>query len=154
MDLKNICKFWSLMTCWCVISLRWCRIMAVHKCCTFRSKQKNLLSPTPVACCPLLALRSIQLMTSEPWPRYSVLQLLGESGACGLNWARNWARNVQTISDPGETFLAQNERPTKWLAEEFYPSPQLFFPSNEMNSEISVYVSPTLWSNACCGITD
>ena len=47
------------MTCWCVISLRRCRKMAVH------------------------SLRSIQLMTGEPWPRYSALQLLGVSGACG-----------------------------------------------------------------------
>ena len=56
--------------------------MAVHKCCTFRLKRKNLLSPTPDACCPLLALRIIQLMTGGPRPRYSALQLLGESGAC------------------------------------------------------------------------
>ena len=42
--------------------------MAVHKCCTFLLKRKNLLSPTPDACCALLALRSIQLMTDEPRP--------------------------------------------------------------------------------------
>ena len=42
--------------------------MAVHKCCTFRLKRKNLLSPTPDACCALSALRSIQLMTGEPRP--------------------------------------------------------------------------------------
>ena len=69
------------MTCWCVISLRWCHIMAVHKFYTFPLKWKNLLSPTTDACCPLLALRSIQLMTGEPRPRYSALHLLGESGA-------------------------------------------------------------------------
>ena len=57
--------------------------MAVHKCYAFRFKQKNLLSPTPDACCLLLALRSIQLMTGEPRTRYSTLQLLGQSGACG-----------------------------------------------------------------------
>ena len=57
--------------------------MAVHKCFAFRLKRKNLLSPTPDARCPLLALRSIQLMTGEPRPRYSALQLLGESGAYG-----------------------------------------------------------------------
>ena len=56
--------------------------MAVHKCYTFRLKQKNLLSPIPDVCSPLLVLRSIQLMTDEPRPRYSALQLLGESGAC------------------------------------------------------------------------
>ena len=56
--------------------------MAVHKCCTFRLKRKNLLSPTLDACCLLLALRSIQLMTGELRPRCSALQLLGESGAC------------------------------------------------------------------------
>ena len=68
MDLKNICKFWKCITYWCVISLTWCRIMVVHKCCTFRLKRINLLSPTPDACCALLALRSIQLMTGEPRP--------------------------------------------------------------------------------------
>ena len=57
--------------------------MAVHKCYAFRLKRKNLLSPTPDAYCPLLALRSIQLMTGKPRPRYSALQLLGESGDCG-----------------------------------------------------------------------
>ena len=72
------------MTCWCVISLRWCRKMAVYKCYALRLKRKNLLSPTPDACCPLLALRNIQLMTGEPRPRYSALQLLGASGAYGL----------------------------------------------------------------------
>ena len=45
------------ITCCYVISLTWCRIMAVHKCCTFRLKRKNILSPTPDACCALLALR-------------------------------------------------------------------------------------------------
>ena len=56
------------ITCWCVTSLTLCRIMAVRKCCTFRLKRKNLLSPTPDACCALLALRSIQFMTGEPRP--------------------------------------------------------------------------------------
>ena len=44
------------MTCWCVILLRWCHIMAIHKCYAIRLKRKNLLSPTPDACSPLLAL--------------------------------------------------------------------------------------------------
>ena len=57
--------------------------MAVHKCYVFRLKRKNLLSPTPDACCALLALGGIQHMTGEPRPRYSALQLLGESGAYG-----------------------------------------------------------------------
>ena len=39
----------------------------------------------PLLCCALLALRSIQLMTGEPRPRYNALQLLGVSGACALN---------------------------------------------------------------------
>ena len=58
------------ITCWCVVSLSltWCRIMAVRKCCTFRLKRKNILPPTPDACCALLTLRSIQLMTGEPRP--------------------------------------------------------------------------------------
>ena len=47
--------------------------MAVHKYCNFRLKRKNILSPTPDVCSPLLALRSIQLMTGEPRPRYSYL---------------------------------------------------------------------------------
>ena len=74
-------------------TLRWYRIMAVHKCCTFRLKQKNLLSPIPDACCPLLALRSIQLMTGEQRPRYSMLQLLGESGACAPS---HWQKSLIT----------------------------------------------------------
>ena len=37
----------------------------------------------PLFCCALLALRSIQLMTGKPRPRYNALQLLGVSGACG-----------------------------------------------------------------------
>ena len=47
-------------------------------------KMNKKKSPTPDACCPLLALRSIQLMTGELRPRYSALQLLGVSGACDL----------------------------------------------------------------------
>ena len=46
-------------------------------------KTEKILTPTPVACCPLLALRSNQLMTGKLRPWYSALQLLGESGACG-----------------------------------------------------------------------
>ena len=38
----------------------------------------------------LLALRSIQLMTGKPRPRYSALQLLGESGACVVNHILEW----------------------------------------------------------------
>ena len=48
-------------------------------------KMEKKLSPTPDGCCPLLALMSIQLMTCMPRPRYSALQLLGKSGACGSN---------------------------------------------------------------------
>ena len=43
----------------------------------------------PLLCCALLALRSIQLMTGEPRPRYNALQLLGVSEACEL--ANTWA---------------------------------------------------------------
>ena len=82
--------YWRIYASLGLNDLRWCRIMPVHKCCTFRWKRKNLLSPTPDSCCPLLALRSIQLMTGEPPPRYSMLQLLGESGACGCNTAPVW----------------------------------------------------------------
>ena len=46
-------------------------------------KTEIFLSPIRVACCPLLALRSNQLMTGKLRPRHSTLQLLGESGACG-----------------------------------------------------------------------
>ena len=55
--------------------------MDVDKCYVFRLKRKNLLSPTSDACCPLLALSSIQFMTGEPRPRYIAPQLVGESGA-------------------------------------------------------------------------
>ena len=64
--------------------------MAAHNCCTFRLKRKKSFIAHPDACCPLLALRSIQLMTGEPRPRYSALQLLGESGACDLVY-KTWA---------------------------------------------------------------
>ena len=49
-----------------------------------RSLFNRTLNPAhpPLLCCALLALRSIQLMTSEPRPRYNALQLLGVSGAC------------------------------------------------------------------------
>ena len=60
-------------------------------------KTEKSLSPTPDACCPLLALRSIQLMTGEPQPRYSVLQLLGESGACGKNTEVDEADRVLAV---------------------------------------------------------
>ena len=55
------------ITCWCVISLTWCRIMAVHKCCTFHLKGKIFYLP-PWRLCALLALMSIQPMTGEPRP--------------------------------------------------------------------------------------
>ena len=86
------------MTCWCVISFRWYRITAVHKCCTFRLKRKNLLSHTPDACCPLLAMRSIQLMTGEPRSRYSALQFLGESMAYVSNPVSYWASRTMLLT--------------------------------------------------------
>ena len=71
--------------CWCVISLIWCRIMAVHKCCTFHFKRKNLLSPTltPAVRCWPWGVFSSWLSSRDL--RYSALQLLGESGACEHN---------------------------------------------------------------------
>ena len=50
-----------------------------------RSLFNRTLNPAhpPLLCCALLALRSIQLMTGEPRPRYNALRLLGVSGACG-----------------------------------------------------------------------
>ena len=83
----NFDPWLNRVICWCVISLRRCRMMTVHKWWTFRLKRQNLLSPTADACCPLLALRSSQLMTGEPRPQYSALQLLGVSGACGWSIA-------------------------------------------------------------------
>ena len=53
------------ITCWCVISLVWCRIMAIHKCYAFPLKRENLLSPTPDACGPLLAL-SVFIGAGQP----------------------------------------------------------------------------------------
>ena len=71
MDLKNICKFWSLIKTHqllvCII-INMMPYNGCSHCCIFRLKRKNLLSPTPDACCALLALRSIQLMTGEPRP--------------------------------------------------------------------------------------
>ena len=42
--------------------------MAVHKCCIFSLKTEKSFIAHPDACCALLALRSIQLMTGEPRP--------------------------------------------------------------------------------------
>ena len=55
------------------------------------------------ACCLLLALRSIQLMTVEPRPRYSVLQLLGESGAYVLMYPDH----LQKWFDFGHSLVAK-----------------------------------------------
>ena len=44
----------------------------------------NPVHPSPLSSC-LLALRSIQFMTGEARPRYSVLQLIGECGAYARN---------------------------------------------------------------------
>ena len=77
--------------------------MAVHKCCTFRLKRKNLLSPTPDARCALLALRSIQLMTGE--------LDLGTTRSSYLAWVgpviNSFARFQNTLlqSYPGHIFL-------------------------------------------------
>ena len=59
------------MTCWCVISLRWYRIMAVHKCCTFRLKRKNLLSPTPWC---LLSVVGLEEYSAHDWRAATLVQ--------------------------------------------------------------------------------
>ena len=47
------------------------------------TSKSSVESSAPIAAqLPLLVLRSIQLMTGEPRPRYSTLHLLGESGVC------------------------------------------------------------------------
>ena len=108
------------------MSLTWCRIMAVHKCCTFRLKRKNLLSPTPDACCPLLALRIIQLMTGEPRPRYSALQLLVESGACG---------NTYSIIIGGNASARATAKPSmiKWF---HLVPPEYYLTATEMENSV------------------
>ena len=53
----NFDQWFSRMTSWySVISLKWCRMMAFHKCYASRLKRKNIFSRTPDACSPLLAL--------------------------------------------------------------------------------------------------
>ena len=47
--------------------------------------KKYYIAHPPDACCPLFALRSVQLMTGEPRTRYSAPQLIGVSGACDPN---------------------------------------------------------------------
>ena len=68
------------MTCWIIISLRWCPVMAVHKGYAFSIKWKNLLSPTPGVCSPFLAL-SVLIGAGHPLQhgevRDSNLALLG-----------------------------------------------------------------------------
>ena len=51
------------------------KMMPFHGCSQMVSislKTKNILSPTPDACCPFLALRSIQLMAGEPVRRVCI----------------------------------------------------------------------------------
>ena len=121
------------MTCWCVISLRWCHIMVVHKCYAFCLKRKNILSPTPDACCPLLAVRSIQLMTGEPRPWYSALQLLVESGDCELNFRLIIAKLVHAHEKMLCLSTAVHYN-TKW----WYVSLQLFCVMKTGNNEFDL----------------
>ena len=58
----NFDQWLHCMTCWCVISLRWCHIMAIHKYYAICLKR---LSPTPDACSPLLAL-SVFIGAGQP----------------------------------------------------------------------------------------
>ena len=44
------------LTCWSVISLIWCPVMAVHKCYSFCLKWKSILPPIPGVCSLLLAM--------------------------------------------------------------------------------------------------
>ena len=83
--LANFYHWLKRITFWCVVSLTWWRIMAVHKCCTFHLKRKNLLSPTltPAVRCWPWGVFSSWLASRDL--RYSALQLLGESGACVPN---------------------------------------------------------------------
>ena len=72
MDLKDICKFWSLIKTHHLLACNIINMMPYNGCSQMLhislKTEKNLLSPTPDACCALLALRSIQLMTDEPRP--------------------------------------------------------------------------------------
>ena len=77
MDLKNICKFWSLIK---ARDLLLCNIikMVTYNSCSqmlhMSLKMEKSFMAHRWCCCPLLALRSIQLMTGEPRPRYNALQ--------------------------------------------------------------------------------
>ena len=81
------------ITFWCVISLTWCRIMAVHKCCIFRLKRKNLLSPAVRCWC--WGVFSWWLASRDL--RYSALQLLGESGACAVTQMFLWVHQKKYL---------------------------------------------------------
>ena len=87
MDFKNICEFWFLIKTHDLLMCNIIKMMPYNGCSHMLrislKTEKNILLPTPDACGPLLALRSIQLMNAKPRPRHSALQLLGESGACG-----------------------------------------------------------------------
>ena len=75
------------MTCWRVISLRWCRIMANDKCFAIRLKRKNLLLPTPDACSQLLALSGF-IRAGQPLQH-------GEARDSYLAWVRPVAEPVR-----------------------------------------------------------
>ena len=86
----NFDHWLKCMTCVCVISLRWLPIMAIHKCYAIRLKLKNLLSPTPHACSPLLAL-SIFIGAGQPLQH-------GEVRDSYLAWVRPVVPSVTILS--------------------------------------------------------
>ena len=109
--LKNICKFWSLIKTHDLLVCNIIKMVPYNGCSQMlHISLKNLLSPTPVARCPLMALRSILLMAGEPRPRYSALQLLGESGACGRKY---WGLGKKALRS-GWYFLTNRNGIDSW----------------------------------------
>ena len=54
---------------------------------------------------PLLSVVGLKLMTGEPLPRYSALQLLGDSGACGFITPRD----ILKLNRVGHSTRQRNE---------------------------------------------
>ena len=85
MDLKNICKFWSLIKTHHLLVCNIINMMPYNGCSQMLHislKTEKYFIAHPDACCALLALRSSQLMTGEPRPVQRAPVTWREWGLC------------------------------------------------------------------------
>ena len=93
-NISNFDHWLKRMTCWCVISLRWCRIMAVKKCCTFRSKNGKIFYRPPL----MPAVRC--------WPWGVISSWVANRGACGLECI-HWCWSAAQHAEVRDSYLAR-----------------------------------------------